>query len=168
MAAASRFASRLRAGIAAGATLLLASPALAQGVKWDTIPTMQLERLYRGPLRDTIVQRWRDPADGTVCYMFIPINAPHTPPNDTGYVQYGPNTIGSISCVATGRGPPVAQGKEPAAEAPAQPAAAKQGGRVASKAAAPAARARPTTEKPVLATPPASEPLPEPKLPTPE
>ena len=59
---------------------------------------MQLERQFAGPLQDTLIQRWRDPADGTVCYIYLPITAPHSPPNASGFVQYGANTIGSISC----------------------------------------------------------------------
>jgi hypothetical protein len=61
---------------------------------------MQLERQFAGPLQDTIIQRWRDPVDGTVCYIYLPIAAAHTPPTPTGYVQYGANTIGTVSCVA--------------------------------------------------------------------
>jgi hypothetical protein len=60
---------------------------------------MQLERQFAGPLQDTIVQRWRDPVDGMICYIYLPITAAHTPPTPSGYVQYGPNAIGSISCV---------------------------------------------------------------------
>jgi hypothetical protein len=67
---------------------------------WAQLPHMQLERQFAGPLQDTIVQRWRDPVDGTVCYIYLPITAQHTPPGATGFVQYGSNTIGSISCVA--------------------------------------------------------------------
>jgi hypothetical protein len=37
--------------------------------------------------------------DGTICYLYLPISAPHSPPTETGFVQYGPNTIGSINCV---------------------------------------------------------------------
>lgn len=60
---------------------------------------MELDALYAGPLRDTLVQRLRDPKDGTICYIYLPATAPHTPPTRSGYVQYGPNMIGSISCV---------------------------------------------------------------------
>ncbi len=67
--------------------------------EWAKLPRMQLERQFAGPLQDTIVQRWRDPADGTICYIYLPITAQHSPPTATGYVQYGANTIGSISCV---------------------------------------------------------------------
>ena len=131
----------------AGANLLLADPAFAQEVKWDALPLMKLEMLYRGPLRDTVVQRWRDPADGTVCYLFIPINAQHSPANETGYVQYGPNTIGSISCVA----PPITPKQAPSASSP---------------KATPGARPRSAVpDKPSsgLGMPPASQPLPQPK-----
>ncbi len=41
--------------------------------EWAKLPRMQLERQFAGPLQDTIVQRWRDPADGTICYIYLPI-----------------------------------------------------------------------------------------------
>lgn len=153
-----RLTSRLRALIA-GASLL-APPAFAQQtLKWDAIPTMQLEGLYRGPLRDTAVQRWRDPVDGTVCYLYIPITAPHSPPTESGYVQYGPNMIGSISCVpSSGKAPASAQG-------PAQVPSAKPDARPSPKAAASPARPRTAPadkQAPALATPP-SDVLPDPK-----
>ena len=66
---------------------------------WDTLPRMQLERQFAGPLRDTVVQRWRDIADGTVCYIYLPISAQHSPPTPGGFVNYGSNSIGSISCL---------------------------------------------------------------------
>lgn len=68
--------------------------------EWETFPTMLLEKIFRGPLRDTIIQRWRDPVDGTVCFLYLPISSPLTsPPSGQAYAQYGPNQIGSISCV---------------------------------------------------------------------
>jgi hypothetical protein len=70
---------------------------------WDKMPHMQLERQFAGPLQDTVVQRWRDPVDGTICYIYLPISAAHSPPTTSGFVQYGANTIGSISCLI---GPP--------------------------------------------------------------
>lgn len=67
---------------------------------WESFPTMPLEQVYRGPLRDTVIQRWRDPVDGTVCFLYIPISAPLLPQQPGArYMQYGPNTIGSVSCV---------------------------------------------------------------------
>ncbi len=89
-----------------------------QASEWAKLPRMQLERQFAGPLQDTVVQRWRDPADGTVCYIYLPITALHSAPTASGYVQYGANTIGSISCVvepaaaAAKRPPPPAQRHE--------------------------------------------------------
>ena len=74
------------------------APATA-GAEWSSFPTMLLEKVYRGPLRDTIIQRWRDPIDGSVCFVYLPISAPLLPQPADGYAQYGPNQIGSISCI---------------------------------------------------------------------
>jgi hypothetical protein len=60
---------------------------------------MQLDHQFAGPLQDTIIQRWRDPTDGTICYLYLPITAAHSAPTASGFVQYGANTIGSISCM---------------------------------------------------------------------
>jgi hypothetical protein len=90
-----------------------------QPMAWNQLPRMVLERQFAGPLQDTIVQRWRDPVDGTVCYIYLPITAPHSPPTQSGYVQYGANTIGSISCM------PAAAPPRPAAPANAAPPAKK-------------------------------------------
>ena len=49
--------------------------------------------------RSPVIQRLRDPIDGTICYLYLPISAPHSPTTATGFVQYGPNIIGSINCV---------------------------------------------------------------------
>ena len=59
---------------------------------------MQLQGQYSGPLIGTAIQRWRDPVDGTVCYIYVPMVVHHTPA-PSGYVQYGSNSIGSISCL---------------------------------------------------------------------
>jgi hypothetical protein len=67
--------------------------------EWSKLPRMQLERQFAGPLQDTVIQRLRDPVDGTVCYLYLPISAPHSPVTATGFVQYGPNVIGSINCM---------------------------------------------------------------------
>lgn len=75
------------------------SPGAAGQQQWAELPEMLLEKMYRGPLRDTVIQRWRDPIDGSVCFLYIPISAPLQSPSPQGYVQYGPNQIGSISCV---------------------------------------------------------------------
>ncbi|MEI9887139.1 MAG: hypothetical protein WDN08_11680 [Rhizomicrobium sp.] len=63
---------------------------------------MKLDGQFPGPLQDTTIQRWRDPVDGTICYIYLPIVVPHSagPP---GLVQYGQSHIGSISCLAPHR-----------------------------------------------------------------
>jgi hypothetical protein len=83
------------------AALLAPLPTAAQQTEWAKLPKMQLERQFAGPLQDTIIQRWRDPVDGTVCYIYLPITAAHSPPTQSGYVQYGANAIGTVSCTAT-------------------------------------------------------------------
>jgi len=58
---------------------------------------MRLEAQFPGPLKDTTIERWRDPVDGSVCYIYLPIAVAHGEgPN--GLVQYGAANIGSISC----------------------------------------------------------------------
>ena len=59
---------------------------------------MAVEGNFAGPLRDTLIQRLRDPNDGTVCYLYLPISVTHGPPQEDGIVRYGANGIGSISC----------------------------------------------------------------------
>jgi hypothetical protein len=66
---------------------------------WSNLPKMILERQFAGPLQDTVIQRLRDPVDGTICYLYLPISAPHSPTTANGFVQYGPNMIGSINCL---------------------------------------------------------------------
>ena len=67
---------------------------------------MQVVAQYGGPLQDTLIQRLRDPIDGTTCYLYLPIAVHHTPPGaETGYVEYGANTVGSISCFAAPQRP---------------------------------------------------------------
>jgi len=81
----------------------------AQKLEWQSAPRMVLERQFAGPLTDTLIQRLRDPVDGSVCYVYLPISAAHTSKTDTGYVQYGPNIIGTISCVARPAGTTVSR-----------------------------------------------------------
>ena len=111
-------AMRLAIPVLAAAALPALSPGAQaqqqqQPTAWSQFPRMQLERQFAGPLQDTIVQRWRDPVDGTVCYIYLPITAAHSQPTGSGYVQYGANTIGSISCVAPPRPPPAAPAPPP-------------------------------------------------------
>jgi Asp-tRNA(Asn)/Glu-tRNA(Gln) amidotransferase A subunit family amidase len=68
----------------------------------------------RNAAQDTIIQRWRDPVDGTICYIYLPITAAHSPPTASGYVQYGSNTIGSMSCVAAAPAAPRGAAAPPA------------------------------------------------------
>ena len=68
-------------------------------VIWENMPRMQLEAEYAGPMKDTAIQRWRDPSSDAVCYLYIPFTAQHSPPMANGYVQYGANSIGNISCL---------------------------------------------------------------------
>lgn len=106
-----RHAQTILASVVACALPLAATaqqpPQPAQSA-WAQLPRMQLERQFAGPLQDTVIQRWRDPVDGTVCYIYLPITAQHSPPTGSGYVQYSSNTIGSISCVAPQRPPAAA------------------------------------------------------------
>ncbi len=60
---------------------------------------MELQAQYAGPLQDTVIQRWRDPDNGMICYVYLPILVHHSPPTSMGLVQYGANGIGSISCL---------------------------------------------------------------------
>ena len=110
---------------------LLPLPAFAQQQRaqppQQELPRMQLERQFAGPLQDTLIQRWRDPVDGTICYLYLPISAPHSR-TASGYVQYGANTIGAISCtVAPGEAVPPARPSAtptaPPSPAPASPPA---------------------------------------------
>lgn len=67
--------------------------------EWSKLPKMALERQFAGPLQDTVIQRLRDPLDGTICYVYLPISVAHTAPTSSGFVQYGPNGVGSINCL---------------------------------------------------------------------
>lgn len=77
-----------------------------QSTEWEKLPRMQLERQFAGPLQDTVIQRLRDPVDGTICYLYLPISAPHSPTTATGFVQYGSNTVGTINCMPGGTAVP--------------------------------------------------------------
>lgn len=93
-----RFQRSLPAALIA---LFFATDARAEeaSAKWSDMPLMQLEARYRGPFKDTMIQRWRDPIDGTICYLYLPIALPNAKVGKAGYLQYGSNTIGSISCL---------------------------------------------------------------------
>ena len=60
---------------------------------------MELQAQFAGPLKDTVVQRWRDTDTGAICYIYLPVIVQHSPQMPNGLVQYGANGIGSISCL---------------------------------------------------------------------
>ena len=68
-------------------------------VVWEQMQRMTLEAEFAGPLKDTTIQRWHDPATDMFCYLYVPFTAQHSPPAQNGYDVNGPNTIGSIRCV---------------------------------------------------------------------
>jgi hypothetical protein len=70
-------------------------------------PHMQLQGQFAGPIVGTVIQRWRDPIDGTICYIYIPMIVQHKPA-PSGYVQYGSNNVGSISCMSKNETAPAA------------------------------------------------------------
>jgi hypothetical protein len=83
----------------------------AAGPAWSSLPSMQIEAYYRAPLVDTMIQRLRDPIDGSVCFLYVPIEAQHSRRGASGYVSYGSNNIGALSCFPNPdslRRPPVA------------------------------------------------------------
>ena len=98
------------------AFLLIGQSALAQdSTKKDEPKRMAkpaeyflLEEQFKGPHQDTIIQRWVDKVRGNVCYLYIPITIPTLAPDPSSSKSadnkptpavYGPNGIGSISCV---------------------------------------------------------------------
>jgi hypothetical protein len=87
-------------------------------VTWERMPRMQLEAEYGGPMKDTAIQRWRDPTADVICYLYIPFTAQHSPPTQTGYVQYGSNIIGSISCLPAPSAGALAKPAKPPGPAP--------------------------------------------------
>ena len=121
--------SSLRLTLLAGS---LALPALSSGPAqaqqpaaqgWESFPTMILEQVYRAPLRDTVIQRWRDPVNSVICYVYLPISPPFVPAQPgNAFVQYGPTHIGSISCVNPTQLVQLAPAQQAAPE-PARPAA---------------------------------------------
>ncbi|MHB2167586.1 hypothetical protein [Alsobacter sp. R-9] len=98
-----------------------AAPRPLPASPFETMSRMTLEANFGGPLRDTVIQRLRDPIDGTVCYLYLPISVPHGPPLDDGMVRYGANPVGSISCVGASPAQPTAQRAPAQSTAPAPP-----------------------------------------------
>jgi hypothetical protein len=89
---------------AASMLVLVGSVTVSTGVAQGAAPVrpnfphMQLQAQFAGPMQDTIIQRLRDPSNGTICYLYVPIIVQHAA-TPTGFVQYGANAIGTISCV---------------------------------------------------------------------
>jgi hypothetical protein len=73
--------------------------ASANNVPPTTLQNMMLQAQFKGPLKDTVIQRWSDPDNGLTCYIYLPVIVQHSQPTATGFVQYGSNGIGSISCL---------------------------------------------------------------------
>ena len=73
-----------------------AAPAPSNGQR--PIGHMKLEAQFYGPLKSTVIQRWRDDESGMLCYIYLPIIVPHSKPLPNGLVYYGSNTLGTISC----------------------------------------------------------------------
>ncbi len=84
--------------------ILSATPARAQAPA-PANPTMKLEARFQGPFPDTMIQRWRDPQTGVLCYLFLPIRVEQIPISSGG-IAYGANTLGSLSCVSGARDDP--------------------------------------------------------------
>ena len=81
------------------------------------LPLMELQAQYQGPFEDTIIQRWRDPIDGRVCYLYIPSQVNRDRRDDSPFLDYGANAIGSISCMAPVVAVPVQQAQLPPPDA---------------------------------------------------
>ena len=69
------------------------------------IGTLILDAQFTGPFKDTIIQRWIDVSASAICYLYIPITVPSIPNQQAGNSVdptriYGPNAIGTISCIA--------------------------------------------------------------------
>ena len=64
---------------------------------------MEVEQQFAGPVSNTAIYRWRDPTNGSVCYVYVPVDAQYASSRASGFVKRAANTIGSISCI-----PPIA------------------------------------------------------------
>ena len=66
--------------------------------------TMVLDAQFAGPFKDTLIQRWVDVSASAICYLYIPVTVPSLPNQQTvnsgeAARVYGPNSIGTISCI---------------------------------------------------------------------
>ncbi len=85
---------------------------------------MVVERVFRGPLRDTVVQRLRDPVDGSTCFIYLPMSAAVAAQGQ--FLVYGPNAIGSVSCFGPAHVIQLQQVAPPAAAAAPPPPSGRQ------------------------------------------
>lgn len=92
----------------------------APSSQWQELRPFVVERVFRGPLRDTLVQRLRDPVDGSTCFIYLPMSAAVAAQGQ--FLVYGPNAIGSISCFGPAHVIQLQQAPAPSAAQP-QPAA---------------------------------------------
>jgi hypothetical protein len=76
------------------------------------LPRMVIQQRFAGPFAGTEIDRWRDPLDGTVCYIYFP-TVVHRTQAPAGYFDYGSNAIGSISCLSSPGQPPLAASQVP-------------------------------------------------------
>jgi hypothetical protein len=85
------------------------SPSSETRQQLPQLPQMVIQQRFAGPFPGTEIDRWRDPLDGTVCYVYFPTVVRRTPA-PSGYFDYGSNAIGSISCLSPGaQAPPASQ-----------------------------------------------------------
>jgi len=87
--------------IVAGGMLYFGILARAPGASsgpGGTYPPMALETRYAGPVEGTMVQRWRDPRYGVVCFIYLPMVVRHEH-GAAGPAQYGDRSIGTIHCL---------------------------------------------------------------------
>jgi hypothetical protein len=76
------------------------------------LPRMVIQQRFAGPFPGTEIDRWRDPLDGTVCYIYFPTVVRRTQA-PAGYFDYGSNAIGSISCLSAAGQPQVSPSQVP-------------------------------------------------------
>ena len=60
---------------------------------------MEAEQQFAGPVSNTVIYRWRDPTNGSLCYVYVPTEAQYASSRASGFVKRAANTIGSISCI---------------------------------------------------------------------
>jgi hypothetical protein len=107
----------LRGGLAPSSETL--APPAEPRQQPPQLPRMVIQQRFAGPFPGTEIDRWRDPLDGTVCYIYFPTVVRRTPA-PSGYFDYGSNAIGSISCLPASGQAPAGQRPPPDAGPPLQ------------------------------------------------